>query len=46
MVGVATSKTPCGPYTYKSSWRPLGAESRDMGLFLDGEYCPTHMLTT
>ncbi|KAK1215924.1 hypothetical protein PQX77_021453 [Marasmius sp. AFHP31] len=35
-VGVATSKTPCGPYTYKSSWRPLGAESRDMGLFQDG----------
>ncbi|KAF8917563.1 galactan 1,3-beta-galactosidase [Mucidula mucida] len=37
MVGVATSKTPCGPYTYKSSWRPLGAESRDMGLFLDDD---------
>ncbi|KAF9002229.1 galactan 1,3-beta-galactosidase [Hymenopellis radicata] len=35
MVGVATSKTPCGPYAYKSSWRPLGSESRDMGLFLE-----------
>ncbi|KAF9458757.1 galactan 1,3-beta-galactosidase [Collybia nuda] len=34
-VGVATSKTPCGPYTFKSSFRPLGAESRDMGLFQD-----------
>ncbi|KAF9014777.1 galactan 1,3-beta-galactosidase [Hymenopellis radicata] len=37
MVGVATSKTPCGPYTYKSSWNPLGAQSRDMGLFLDDD---------
>ncbi|KAF9258587.1 galactan 1,3-beta-galactosidase [Marasmius fiardii PR-910] len=37
MVGVATSKTPCGPYAYKGSWRPLGAESRDMGLFQDDD---------
>ncbi|KZP30987.1 glycoside hydrolase family 43 protein, partial [Athelia psychrophila] len=36
MVGVATAKTPCGPYTYKTSWQPLGAESRDEGLFQDG----------
>ncbi|KIK70399.1 carbohydrate-binding module family 35 protein [Collybiopsis luxurians FD-317 M1] len=36
MVGVATAKTPCGPYTYKGSWKPLGADSRDEGLFLDG----------
>ena len=36
MVGVATSKTPCGPYTYKASWKPLGADSRDEGLFKDG----------
>ncbi|EJD04256.1 Arabinanase/levansucrase/invertase [Fomitiporia mediterranea MF3/22] len=35
MVGVATAKTPCGPYSYKSSWKPLGADSRDEGLFLD-----------
>ncbi|TDL28900.1 galactan 1,3-beta-galactosidase [Rickenella mellea] len=35
MVGVATSQTPCGPYTYQSSWRPFGAESRDMSLFQD-----------
>lgn len=36
MVGMATAKTPCGPYTYKGSWKPLGADSRDMGLFQDG----------
>ncbi|KAF8161342.1 Arabinanase/levansucrase/invertase [Crassisporium funariophilum] len=34
-VGVATAKSPCGPYTFKSSFKPLGAESRDMGLYLD-----------
>ncbi|MFF2545763.1 RICIN domain-containing protein [Kitasatospora sp. NPDC058063] len=32
-VGVATSSTPCGPYTYKGSFRPLGFQSRDIGLF-------------
>lgn len=37
MVGVATAKSPCGPYTYKSSFKPLGADSRDEGLFQDGE---------
>ena len=36
-VGVATAKTPCGPYTYKASWKPLGADSRDEGLFQDGK---------
>ncbi|TDL17726.1 Arabinanase/levansucrase/invertase [Rickenella mellea] len=35
MVGVATAKSPCGPYTYKGSWKPLGKDSRDMGLFQD-----------
>ncbi|KAJ7785770.1 Arabinanase/levansucrase/invertase [Mycena metata] len=35
MVGVATAKTPCGPYTYKGSFNPLGAESRDMSVFQD-----------
>ncbi|KAL5535249.1 hypothetical protein ACEPAF_3343 [Sanghuangporus sanghuang] len=35
MVGMATAKTPCGPYTYQGSWKPLGADSRDMGLFVD-----------
>lgn len=34
-VGVATSSTPCGPYTYKGSFRPLGNLSRDLGLFQD-----------
>ncbi|THU82491.1 Arabinanase/levansucrase/invertase [Dendrothele bispora CBS 962.96] len=37
MVGVATAKTPCGPYTYKGSFQPLGAQSRDMGLFQDDD---------
>lgn len=37
MVGVATAKTPCGPYTFKGSFKPLGADSRDEGLFQDGE---------
>lgn len=36
-VGVATAKSPCGPYTYLSSFKPLGAESRDMSLFQDGK---------
>ncbi|KAI0670505.1 galactan 1,3-beta-galactosidase [Trametes maxima] len=36
MVGVATAKTPCGPYTFKGSFKPLGADSRDEGLFQDG----------
>lgn len=34
-VGVATSATPCGPYTYRGSFRPLGFESRDESLFQD-----------
>ncbi|TDZ35191.1 hypothetical protein C8035_v009907 [Colletotrichum spinosum] len=34
-VGVATSDTVCGKYTYIGSWRPLGFESRDIGLFQD-----------
>jgi hypothetical protein len=33
--GVATSSTPCGPYTYRGSSRPLGFQSRDIGLFQD-----------
>ncbi|WP_208870676.1 hypothetical protein [Streptomyces aquilus] len=31
-VGVATSSTPCGPYNYRGSFRPLGNVSRDLGL--------------
>ncbi|MFI5797269.1 RICIN domain-containing protein [Streptomyces sp. NPDC051677] len=34
-VGVATSSTPCGPYAYRGSFRPLGNLSRDLGLFQD-----------
>jgi hypothetical protein len=34
-VGVATSSTPCGPYTYRGSFRPMGNLSRDIGLFQD-----------
>ncbi|MFJ9908003.1 RICIN domain-containing protein [Streptomyces sp. NPDC101152] len=36
-VGVATSSTPCGPYTYRGSFRPLGNVSRDIGLFQDSD---------
>ncbi|MEV6011400.1 RICIN domain-containing protein [Streptomyces sp. NPDC051976] len=34
-VGVATSSTPCGPYTYRGSFQPLGHMSLDMSLFQD-----------
>src|SRR2546423_7870966 len=34
-VGVATSSTPCGPYSYRGSFQPLGHQSRDLGLFQD-----------
>ncbi|MEU4254351.1 RICIN domain-containing protein [Amycolatopsis sp. NPDC026612] len=34
-VGVATSPTPCGPYTYRGSFQPLGNQSRDIGLYQD-----------
>ncbi|KAJ7356804.1 galactan 1,3-beta-galactosidase [Mycena albidolilacea] len=44
MVGVATAKTPCGPYTYKGSFKPLGAESRDMGIFQDDDAAQTAYL--
>lgn len=36
-VGVATSDTVCGEYTYLGSSRPLGFESRDIGLFKDDD---------
>jgi Glycosyl hydrolases family 43 len=36
-VGVATSTKPCGPYAYRGSFRPLGQQSRDIGLFQDGD---------
>lgn len=34
-VGVATSSTPCGPYSYRGGFAPLGHQSRDIGLFQD-----------
>jgi beta-xylosidase len=36
-VGVATGNSVCGQYSYRGSWRPLGFESRDMGLFKDDD---------
>lgn len=36
-VGIATSSTVCGNYTYRGSFRPLGFQSRDMGLFQDDD---------
>ncbi|WP_089100179.1 RICIN domain-containing protein [Streptomyces hyaluromycini] len=36
-VGVATSDTPCGTYTYQGSSQPLGHLSRDIGLFQDDD---------
>lgn len=34
-VGVATSSTVCGNYTYLGSFKPLGNDSRDMTLYKD-----------
>src|SRR5437588_718030 len=34
-VGVAVSSSPCGPYTYRGGFSPLGNQSRDIGLFQD-----------
>ncbi|KAK0625320.1 glycoside hydrolase family 43 protein [Bombardia bombarda] len=36
-VGVATGDSVCGKYNYIRSFRPLGFESRDMGLFKDDD---------
>lgn len=35
--GVATSKTPTGPYTFRRDFRPDGEMSRDMTLFQDDD---------
>jgi hypothetical protein len=45
MVGVATSSTVCGPYSYRGSSKPLGLQSWDMNLFVDDDataYLLTH----
>lgn len=34
-IGLATSDTVCGKYTYLRSEQPLGFQSRDSGLFVD-----------
>ncbi|KAL9112759.1 MAG: hypothetical protein Q9227_003062 [Pyrenula ochraceoflavens] len=34
-VGVATSSSVCGTYTYRGSFQPNGQQSRDIGLFQD-----------
>jgi hypothetical protein len=36
-VGVATSPTVCGAYTYRGSVQPLGFKSLDIGLFVDDD---------
>lgn len=36
-IGVATSDSVCGSYTYLGSWQPLGFQSRDIGLFKDSD---------
>ncbi|KAJ0120337.1 galactan 1-3-beta-galactosidase [Diaporthe amygdali] len=36
-VGVATGDSVCGTYNYLGSWRPLGFQSRDIGLFQDDD---------
>ncbi|KAL2824375.1 glycosyl hydrolase [Aspergillus cavernicola] len=36
-VGVATSDSLCGEYEYRESFRPLGFQSRDIGLFKDDD---------
>ncbi len=36
-VGIATSHSACGPYTFVRSFRPLDQESRDIGQFVDDD---------
>jgi hypothetical protein len=36
-VGVATSDTVCGKYSYQKSFQPMGKQSRDMGLYQDDD---------
>lgn len=36
-VGIATCSSLTGKYTYKGGFRPLGYESRDIGLFKDDD---------
>jgi len=43
-VGVATASTPCGPYSYRGSFSPLGAQSRDMSIYQDNDAAQTAYL--
>jgi hypothetical protein len=36
-VGVAVGDSVCGKYTYLRSFRPMGRQSRDMGVFQDDD---------
>jgi hypothetical protein len=36
-VGVATSDQVCGPYSYRNSFKPMGQESRDIGLYQESD---------
>lgn len=36
-VGVAISDSVCGRYTFLAGWRPLGFQSRDIGVFKDDD---------
>ena len=36
-IGVATSDSVCGKYSYRGSTRPMDQESRDIGLFQDSD---------
>ncbi|MCJ1444787.1 MAG: hypothetical protein MMC23_005289 [Stictis urceolatum] len=36
-VGVATGSSPCGTYSYRGSFQPLGQQSRDTNLFQDDD---------
>jgi hypothetical protein len=36
-IGLATGDSVCGKYTYLRSEKPLGFESRDAGVWIDGD---------
>ncbi|KAF2749331.1 carbohydrate-binding module family 35 protein [Sporormia fimetaria CBS 119925] len=36
-IGVATGGSVCGQYSYRGSFRPLGFESRDSGVYVDDD---------
>lgn len=44
LVGVATADMPCGPYSYRGSFNPLGAQSRDESIFQDDDAARTAYL--